>query len=101
MKCPRTLDKPILLFGLEMEDIALLSLITGVTGLIIGPMVPGIFMMVGWMALIRIKRDKPEGYLIHLLYKHGFEFKGLLPPVNKINRYSVLKSQRKGHGTSF
>ena len=36
-KCPRTLDKPILLFGLEVEDVGLLSAVAGMGGIIFEP----------------------------------------------------------------
>ena len=86
-KCPRTLDKPILLFGLELEDVALLSLIAGVGSLLCGPHVPGVMSMAGWVILMRFKRGKPSAYLLHCLYKHGFDVKGLIPPPSKVKKY--------------
>ena len=88
-KCPRTLDKPILLFGLELEDVALLSLVAGVGSILIGPMFPGIIAMAGWVILVRFKRDKPSGYLLHWLYKNGFELRGLIPPPCKVKKYGA------------
>ena len=87
-KCPRTLDKPILLFGLELEDMAILSLATGVGCLLIGPMVPGIMAMAGWIVLLRFKRNKPSGYVLHWLYAQGFQLPGLIPPVKIVGAYS-------------
>ena len=88
-KCPRTLDKPILLFGLELEDVALLSLVVGVGCLLIGPMVPGTMAIAGWIVLLRFKRDKPSGYVLHWLYGRGFQLPGLIPPLKKVRHYGV------------
>ena len=88
-KCPQTLDKPILLFGLEAEDICLLSLIGGVGGILIGPLVPGIISIAGWFVLMEFKKDKSSGYLMHWLYHQGIDFPGLIPPIKKVKRYSV------------
>jgi hypothetical protein len=91
-KCPRTLDKPILLLGLELEDLGLLALAGGGGGLLFGPVIPGIAAIVGWVMLVRFKRDKPQGYLLHYLYAKGLELPGLLPPVNKFRFYGAYVS---------
>jgi|CXWL01.1.fsa_nt_gi hypothetical protein len=88
-KCPQTLDKPILLFGLEMEDIGVLSLVGGVGSIILGPAVPGILSIVGWFVLIEFKKDKPSGYMVHWLYHQGIDFPGLIHPIKKVGKYSV------------
>jgi hypothetical protein len=88
-KCPRTLDKPILFFGLEMEDVALLFLGVGIGGLIVGPLVPGIAGAAGWIILLKFKKDKPDGYLLHWLYGQGVGLKGLIPPPTKIKFYGA------------
>ncbi len=92
-KCPRTIDTPILLFGLEIEDVGLLALIVGVGGLLIGPMIHGVIAFVGWVALVWFKRDKPQGYLLHRMYSKGFDLPGLLPPLLKRTQYSLCKNQ--------
>jgi hypothetical protein len=88
-KCPRTLDKPILLFGLEVEDVGLLGATVGVGSLIFGPIVPGVLSIAGWFILIQFKKDKPTGYLIHWLYNAGIDFPGFIPPIKKVQRYGI------------
>ena len=92
--CPRTLDKPILLMGLEMEDLGLLCLIIGLLSLFMGPLLPGAGGLVGWFALARFKRGKPAGYLLHRLYALGFDLPGLLPPLSKAGKYAVFSRDR-------
>ncbi|MBI4309629.1 MAG: hypothetical protein HY591_04790 [Candidatus Omnitrophica bacterium] len=93
-KCPRTLDKPILLFGLELEDVALVSLVVGVGSLLIGPMLPGTMAIAGWMVLLRFKRDKPPGYVLHWLYAQGFQLPGLIRPIKEVKHYAANHSPR-------
>ena len=88
-KCPRTLDKPILLFGLEMEDICYLGLIGGLGSILFGPIVPGTCSIAGWIILMQFKKDKPSGYLMHWLYSQGIDLPGLIPPIKKAKRYSI------------
>ena len=90
-RCPRTLDKPVLLFGLEPEDLGLLTLAGGIMSLFLGPMVPGVCAFIGWFLLARFKKGKPAGYLLHRVYALGFDLPGLLPPISKAQRYSVWK----------
>ncbi len=88
-RCPQTLDKPILLFGLEIEDIAILSLGGGVASILFGPIIPGVITIIGWFVLMEFKKDKPSGYMIHWLYEQGVDFPGLITPIKKVERYSV------------
>lgn len=96
-KCPRTIDKPILLFGLEVEDIALLALVVGVGGLLTGPVIPGFIALFGWIALACFKRDKPSGFLLHFLYSKGFDLPGLIAPLTKVKQYSLCKAPLKNN----
>lgn len=88
-KCPRTLDRPILMFGLEIEDIALLSFGVGAGSLVIGPMISGLVGGVGWAVLLRLKKNKPAGYVMHWLYSKGFQLPGLIPPMTKAEYYGA------------
>ncbi len=88
-KCPRTLDTPILFFGLEAEDVALLALVMGIGSLLMGPCIPGISGALGWIILLRFKRDKPAGYVLHWLYAKGLDLPGLIPSPAKIQYYGV------------
>ena len=88
-QCPKTLDKPILLFGLELEDLGILLFLGGGGGLFLGPIIPGIAAIFGWIGLVQFKRDKPSGYILHRLYEYGLQLPGLLPPLRKANYYGV------------
>ena len=88
-KCPQTLDKPLLLFGLEVEDIGLLSFVGGFGSILFGPMIPGVCAIASWFLLMEFKKDKPSGYLIHWMYNQGMEFPGLIPPIKKVKQYSI------------
>lgn len=88
-KCPQTLDKPLLMFGLELEDIGLLGLIGGVGSLLFGPLIPGICAITGWFILMHFKKGKPSGYLIHWLYSQGIDFPGLIKPIKKVQYYGI------------
>ena len=88
-KCPQTLDKPILICGLDVEELALLALIEGIGSILIGLIVPSIICLFGWFILIQSKKNKPLGYLLHLLYTKGFEVPGLIPPIKKVSQYSA------------
>ena len=90
-KCPRTLDKPILLLGLEMEDLGVLILLGGGGGVLFGPVIPGIMTIVGWAMIWRFKRDKPSGYLLHWLYMHGSQLPGLIPSPKKVRYYGAIR----------
>jgi hypothetical protein len=78
--CPKTIDKPLLILGLEGEDIAVLMLVFGIPAILISPAVPLGLILVAWPALVHFKRGKPEGYVLHALYRIGLPLKGLLPP---------------------
>jgi hypothetical protein len=86
--CPRTIDKPLLILGLEGEDVAVLMLCFGVPAIIITPAIPVIIFFISWPLLARLKQGKPEGYMVHLLYRMGVPFEGLLPP--GLSKYSPL-----------
>jgi len=91
-QCPVTLDKPILMFGLEMEDVALLGAVGGIGSILFGPILPGVISILGWIILMKFKQDKPSGYLIHFLYDQGMSFPGLIPPIKKSPIYGIYGS---------
>ena len=89
-KCPRTLDRPLLLFGLEPEDVGILTLVCGAAMLFFDTFYAGVAFFGGWVVLRLLKQNKPQGYLVHLFYKHGVRIKGLIEPPKKVRRYSVF-----------
>jgi len=89
-KCLRTIDKPLLLFGLEPEDVGVLVLACGLAMLFLDTFYAGLVFFGGWVLLRMIKRGRPQGYIIHLFYKHGVRIKGLIDPPKRVKRYSVF-----------
>ncbi len=85
--CPRTIDRPLLILGLEGEDVAVLMLLFGIPAVILTPTVPLILFFISWPLLAALKRGRPEGFMVHLLYRSGIPFDGLLPPGE--GRYAV------------
>lgn len=78
--CPRTIDKPLLILGLEGEDIGVLMLVFGIPAILVSPAIPLALIFFAWPGLVMLKRGQPEGYVLHLLYKFGVPLQGLLPP---------------------
>lgn len=92
-KCLRTIDKPLLLFGLEPEDVGILALACGAMLIFFDAFYAGLGFFGGWMFLRLIKQAKPQGYVIHLFYKYGIRIKGLIEPPKIISRYSVFRKE--------
>ena len=90
-KCPRTIDKPLLFFGLEPEDVGILALTSGGIMLFFGTFYAGVIFFGGWIFLRILKKGKPQGYITHLLYSHGLKIKGLIDPPVKVSRYSIFR----------
>lgn len=82
-RCYRTLDKPITVFGLEMEDLLGLVAAAGAVLFLVGPL-PGVAAgLAGWAGLRALKAGKPPGYVAELLYRKGlFNLVPLLAPVH-------------------
>jgi len=81
-KCNRDIDKPILILGMEPEDIVFEMMLFGAC-MFVFAMSAGmaIFIcLISVFILRKLKVGKPAGYLIHQLYKYGLSIKGLLPP---------------------
>ena len=69
--CPRTLDRPIVVFGLEPEELVLVGLASGAVMFLIDP-VPAVLVGAAlWLGLSRIKAGKPPGHVYELLYRSG------------------------------
>ena len=92
-KCPRTLDKPLLFFCLEPEDSWGLALASGAVMLFFDTFYAGLVFFGGWILLRILKKGKPQGYIIHLLYSHGVRMKGLIDPPTKVSRYSIFRKE--------
>lgn len=91
--CPRTIDKPLLILGLEGEDIALLMFLFGVPAALFHPTIPVLLFMGAWPCLAWAKRGKPEGWVLHIIYYLGVPLKGLLPPEDRA-KFSPFPRER-------
>ncbi len=76
--CPRTLDRPILVFGLEPEDLVLIGFIAGGLLFVADPLLAVGTGFALWIGLLKLKAGKPPGYLFTLAYRIGLV--RLLPP---------------------
>ena len=81
-KCNRDIDKPILILGMEPEDIVFAIMLFGACVFIFAISAGmAIFICLIFVFVLRkLKAGKPAGYLVHQLYKFGLNTKGLLPP---------------------
>lgn len=87
--CYRSIDKPQIMYGLEMEDICIIVLLVGLGCLIVAPYVPGILGICSWIVLVKFKQGKPPGYLMHWLYAKGLDWPGLIPSYQRIQQYGA------------
>jgi len=69
--CPRTLDRPILIFGLEPEDLVAVGLIGGGLLFVTDPLIAVGAAFALWISLLKLKAGRPPGYLFELAYKAG------------------------------
>ena len=90
-KCARTIDKPLLLFGLEPEDVGIVALTSGAMIIFFDTFYSGLAFFGSWIFLRLLKRGKPQGYITHLFYRYGVSMKGLIEPPRKVSMYSVFR----------
>ncbi len=69
--CPRTLDRPIVIFGLEPEDLVMVGLVSGVILFVIDAIPAVLAGALLWGGRSRIKAGKPPGYVYELMYRSG------------------------------
>lgn len=101
-RCYRTLDRPITIFGLEIEDLLALVLGAGLLLFLAGPFLA--LGLAGFLYVLahRYKAGKPPGYLYERLFRNGIVFVVrilLVPRLVRIRRhYSALTSDDEaGH----
>ncbi|MBI2059262.1 MAG: type IV conjugative transfer system protein TraL [Nitrospirae bacterium] len=77
LKVHPNIDKPITVLGLEPEEWAVLPATMGLVNLLTGSAVLAIVLsLASVVAIKRIKKGKPPGYLVHFLYRLGLPVKG-------------------------
>lgn len=91
-KCFRTIDKPQIIVGLEIEDISLIVVGVGIGSLLFEPYIPGILGICSWFVLTKFKQGKPAGYMLHRIYLLGFSFPGLIPLPGREKKYGAYGS---------
>ncbi len=96
--CPKTIDKPITILGMEMEDLAVLVIGIGIMQIVVGGPIALVLGLTAMIILKRIKRGRPRGYLLHLLYHKGMSYQKTLPPMKKVRRYTPSRPVRKIKG---
>ncbi len=69
--CARTLDRPIVIFGLEPEELVLIGLVAGAILFLIDAIPAVLAGGALWLALSRIKAGKPPGHLFELFHRSG------------------------------
>src|SRR5262245_28876947 len=69
--CPRTLDRPILIFGLEPEDLVAVGLVGGGLLFVVDPLIAVGAGFGLWILLLKLKAGRPPGYLFYLAYRCG------------------------------
>lgn len=69
--CPRTLDRPIVVFGLEPDELVLVGLSAGAILFLWDPVPAVLAGGILWLGLSRVKAGKPPGHLFELLYRSG------------------------------
>lgn len=69
--CPRTLDRPIVIFGLEPEELVFVGLISGAILFVIDAIPAVLAGAILWVGLSRLKAGKSAGHLYELAYRSG------------------------------
>ncbi|MCI0356336.1 MAG: type IV conjugative transfer system protein TraL [Acidobacteria bacterium] len=67
--CPKHLDEPVLILGLEPEDYGLVMLVLLLTSLMWSALLSFGLALLAGMACGRLKRGRPPGALIHALHR--------------------------------
>jgi hypothetical protein len=67
--CPKHLDEPILILGLEPEDYSLVIVVLIVSSLFLSALLSFAGALGAALAFWRLKRGRPPGFLIHALHR--------------------------------
>lgn len=89
LKVHPNIDRPITVLGLEPEEWAVLPATMGLVNLVTGSAVLAIILsLASVVAIKRIKKGQPPGYLVHFLYRLGLPLKGWPPSPRRVSKYS-------------
>ena len=89
-KCSKIIDKPFLFVGLEIEELGVLILVFYYLSAFTYLYISFMFLCFSWVLILRIKKGKPQGALIHFFYKHGLPLEGLIRPVKNGKSLSIF-----------
>ena len=79
--CPKHLDEPVLILGLEPEDYGLVMLVLLLASLVASALLSFGLALLAGLACGRLKRGQPPGALIHALHRlEILPIPGLLRP---------------------
>ena len=92
--CPRNIDKPVTLLGLELEDMATVVALIGILRALSNIFIAIAIAVVGGIILKRAKRGKPKAHIQHLFYKMGVTLPGFLPPTRRVKIYSPWQQEK-------
>ena len=79
-ECPKSIDKPFLYLGLELEEIGVVFIVFFFLLNVTYIFVAFFLTIFTWILFYKIRKGKPEGALLHFMYKSGIPLQGLLPP---------------------
>lgn len=101
--CARTLDRPIVIFGLEPEEFVLVGIVSGAILFVIDAIPAVLTGAILWVGLSRVKAGKPPGHLFELAYRSGWLDRapaGFTPPHLLPRRARTLDAfDGETHGT--
>lgn len=89
-KCPKSIDKPFLILGLEIEEMCVLIFCFYSLATMTYLYIAFVFICFAWIFFLHIKKGKPQGALIHFFYKRGLPLEGLIKPVKTGQRFSLF-----------
>jgi hypothetical protein len=91
-QCFRSLNKPITLLGLDIEELAIILMFTGILVVIFNIIIALSGSILAGLILKKTKKGRYPGFFKHWLYYHtGIKFKGLLPSPKKQKAYTIWK----------
>jgi type IV conjugative transfer system protein TraL len=89
-KCSKSIDKPFLFLGLEIEEIGVLILVFYLIMAFSYLFAAGLASGIAWVVMLKIKKNKPQGSLLHYFYKLGMPLDGLINNAKKGKKFSLF-----------
>ncbi len=94
-QCFRSLGKPIVILGLEIEELATILVFIGALSVIFNIIFALSCGIIAGIILKKSKKGRPPGFLKHFLYYHmGISSKGILPSPKKVKAYTIWEKDQ-------